>query len=130
MQGPLFSDIIQQIILLQFQLVRGRFTHSAIEAFHQNFLAHYNGLGIFDQTQKTIQRLLFLTLIANTCMFSVIQFLIFIFILTCQNLVVNLFCFNESWENVSNILFLYCIQFYNNFKCSFLGLSIRARNTV
>lgn len=84
MQGPLFSDIIQKIILLQFQLVRGRFTHSAIEAFHQNFLAHYNGLGIFDQTQKTIQRLLFLTLIANTCMFSVIQFLIFIFILTCQ----------------------------------------------
>lgn len=56
MQGPLFSDIIQKIILLQFQLVRGRFTHSAIEAFHQNFLAHYNGLGIFDQTQKNYSK--------------------------------------------------------------------------
>lgn len=130
MQGPLFSDIIQQIILLQFQLVRGRFTHSAIEAFHQNFLAHYNGLGIFDQTQKNYSK-------ASVSYFDCKYMYVFCypifnfyFYFDLSNIVVNLFCFNESWEKVSNILFLYCIQFYNNFKCSFLGLSIRARNTV
>lgn len=84
MQGPLFSDIILKIILLQFQLVRGRFTHSAIEAFHQNFLAHYNGLGIFDQTQKKLFKgFCFLLWLQIHVCFLLSNFFIFIFILTC-----------------------------------------------
>lgn len=121
-QGPLLSDIIQTK------------SYCDSEAFHQNFLAHYimNQKFLTRRKKKTIQRPLSLTLIVN--MFSVIQYLILILILTCH-ILSSIICVKETCgQKVSNMLyFLNCIQFQNsiaildfNRNCS--GLSSRARN--